>query len=313
MEHLSTDLRFSHFNIDIHDDFKFESSLQASKEEVISAAMCGIYFSISTSGFVSPDEKTLSLLRNRGPDCICEHKFQLPCQNKVSESSSAQQPSHLRLTFISTVLALRGDHIQSQPLVDASSQSVLCWNGEAWRVSEEPVRGNDTQYVFQLLLEALKPSPSSSENSTPSIQPDARRQSLQKLATVISRISGPFSFVLYDGFHSRIIYGRDSLGRRSLLSGWDEAGSFKISSVCDGTSSKYFDEVDTDGLHVIELADSTVAGRVTSTSQEALKIETIPWVINDDYIAGSCTLVSVSNLYIPPWANIFDRETLYLS
>jgi asparagine synthetase B (glutamine-hydrolysing) len=267
--------------------------------------MCGIYFSLSTSSFVPPDEKTLSLLRNRGPDSVCEHKLQLPGK-RACEGSSAHHTSQFHLTFISTVLALRGDRIQSQPLIDAGSQSALCWNGEAWRISDEPVSGNDTQCIFQLLLEALEPSLTPAGDGALSIE--SGRSSLQRLAAVISTISGPFSFVLYDGFHSRIIYGKDSLGRRSLLRGWDEAGNFKISSVCDGTSSKYFDEIDTDGLHVIELADS-----VTNTTQDDLKIETLPWVVSDDYIAGSCTLVSILFHISPPLANVYGRETLYLS
>lgn len=255
--------------------------------------MCGIFFSLSTSDFIFPEDKTYTLLRNRGPDCIREHSLELPYQSgDGSEGDSPEEPSYLFLNFVSTVLDLRGDHIQPQPVVDADSESVLCWNGEAWKIFDEPVRGNDAHRVFRLFLEALDPSPGDEDEDEPGL---SKEQTLQQLANVIGNISGPYSFVLYDGFYSRVIYGRDSLGRRSLLRGWDESGSFKICSVCDGTFSNNFEEVETDGLHVIELAGSfreftTVVGTAGDTSQHAPKIETIPWEASD---SESCVLVSL--------------------
>ncbi|KAK2760807.1 hypothetical protein FQN54_002045 [Arachnomyces sp. PD_36] len=249
--------------------------------------MCGIFFSLSTSDFIFPEDETYTLLRNRGPDCIREHTLEVPYQSggssdSGSEGGSPEEPSYLFLTFVSTVLDLRGDHIQPQPVVDADSESVLCWNGEAWRIFDEPVRGNDAHRVFQLFLEALNPLPSDEDDEDGPIL--SKEQTLQQLADVISKISGPYSFVLYDGFHSRVIYGRDSLGRRSLLSGRDQSGAFKISSVCDGTFSNIFDEVDTDGLHVIELAGSFRE----RGAQSGPKINTIPWESGDS--SNGCLL-----------------------
>lgn len=201
--------------------------------------MCGIFFSLSTSTPVHPTEETCQLLRNRGSDSYHVHT--------VSSSS----PYHL--TFISTVLSLRGDHVHPQPLVDRESESVLCWNGEAWKVDGAPVQDNDTELIFKLFLRAAAPR-----------EADTDRSSVQRLVGVINCISGPFSFVFYDAVNSMIFFSRDCLGRRSLLLG-REAGNLEICSLCDGTSSTHFEEVGTDGLHVIHLGDSGYG------------TETLPW------------------------------------
>ncbi|KAJ9228883.1 hypothetical protein DTO207G8_4823 [Paecilomyces variotii] len=234
--------------------------------------MCGIFFSLSTSGPVLPAEETATLLRNRGPDSFQTHTIQLgipPGQDSVEK---------LSLTFISTVLALRGDHVHAQPLIDDASKSVLCWNGEAWKISDDPVQGNDTELIFSLFLDCVK------VNGDVASPPD----SLGRICNLVNSISGPFSFVFYDGINSRIYYSRDCLGRRSLLQGVDEEGNLRICSICDGTSSTHFEEVDTNGLHMIDLArtfhddslDTTVLNHAGRAS--AFNITTIPWLSKDD-------------------------------
>ena len=65
------------------------------------------------------------------------------------------------------------------------------------------------------------------------------------------------------------------------MSGWDEMGNFKISSICDGTSFKHFEEVETDGLYMINIADifqRPTPGHGTGTALcHRLKIDIIPW------------------------------------
>lgn len=220
--------------------------------------MCGIFFSLSTSSPVLPTEETCGLLRQRGPDSFRVHTVQRDDALKTA-------PAHL--TFISTVLSLRGDHVHAQPLVDKESQSVLCWNGEAWKVAGKPVQDNDTELIFQLFLKAVRPSPAFSAED--------KKDALQRLADLISSISGPFSFVFYDAFNSRLFFSRDCLGRRSLLQGTDENGSLKICSLCDGTSSTVFDEVDTSGVHMIDLTTSGI-----------YNIQTLPWSNETDLQAN---------------------------
>lgn len=220
--------------------------------------MCGIFFSLSASEHVLPKEKTDAWLRNRGPDNHHVHRVQLSCPTIANET--------VYLTFMSTVLGLRGDHITSQPLVDAESDSVLCWNGEAWKVFGEAVKGNDTQLVFQRLIEASKPSDSHDDGS----RVGSASKTLVRLTNVINNITGPFSFVFYDGFHQRVLFSRDCLGRRSLLHSLDEEGTLRISSVCDGEPSAPFEEVETDGLHMIDLS-------IQDNGTRSYQIDVIPW------------------------------------
>ena len=202
--------------------------------------MCGIWFSLSTSGFAYPSEETSELIRRRGPDSYRVHTT----QDKKSQN--------VYLTFASAVLSLRGDHLHAQPLVDKASGSVLCWNGEAWAVSGERVQGNDTEVVFQLFLQAVRQDADADADADTSVQ---------RLADAISDVSGPFAFVFYDAVHGRVFFSRDCLGRRSLLRGLDEEGQrMTICSLSDGVS---FEEVETQGVYVVDLVDAMSVGMVS--------------------------------------------------
>jgi hypothetical protein len=235
---------------------------------LVLATMCGIFFSLSASGPVLPNEETCYLLRSRGPDSYQVHQLQ--------ENVKRTRTKPISLAFVSTVLSMRGDHVVAQPLVDATTQSVLCWNGDAWKVAGEPIRGNDTQLIFNLLLQAVKPP----HNSGPPNALDDR-SAVQRVVDVISSISGPFSFVFYDAVNARLYFTRDCLGRRSLLQGLDENGALKICSLCDGTSSTHFEEVATTGVHMIDFTHSalqdTATFDISSTHFNINSIQTLPW------------------------------------
>jgi asparagine synthetase B (glutamine-hydrolysing) len=229
---------------------------------LLRAAMCGIFFSLGASEHVLPQEKTVTWLRNRGPDNYCTH---------LDTSCAGESKTAIYLTFISTVLALRGDHVTSQPLVDADSKSVLCWNGEAWKVCGLTVRGNDTEIVFQKFIEASRHRRDDGGSEVDG--------SVARLTDIISNITGPFSFVFYDGFHRRVFFSRDCLGRRALLHGHDDFGNLKICSVCDGSSPAPFEEVETDGLHMIDLA--CISLKDTPDGHKiSYQVEVIPWSHN---------------------------------
>ncbi|KAJ5089530.1 hypothetical protein N7532_008214 [Penicillium argentinense] len=216
--------------------------------------MCGIFFSLSSSSTL-PNQETRDLLEKRGPDSCQTHTVhkRVPAQDGVS-----QHLSH-HLTFISTVLSLRGGHVYNQPLVDPTTQSVLCWNGEAWKIAGERVTGNDTQLVFHLLLRAVDCD---------------RDEALDRISEAVASISGPFAFVFYDATSSRIFFSRDCLGRRSLLQGQDEDGTLRICSLCDGSSSTVFEEVGFSGVYFIDLAKQEDP---PTAIEERYKIETLPW------------------------------------
>lgn len=196
--------------------------------------MCGIFFALSRAAHVTPDTNTQRLLQNRGPDSTGQHQI-------LIESSKG---APVYATFLSTVLALRGSHVIEQPLRDEATGSVLCWNGEAWSISGNAVGGNDSQLVFSKLREACN---------------GASALAVRNVTELLSSIRGPYALVFYDAPNQRIYYGRDCLGRRSLLRKHTADGTLVLSSVCDNASGEAWSEVEADGIHVIDLNNVDVA------------------------------------------------------
>lgn len=191
--------------------------------------MCGIHGVVT----VHPEQKLPENLRealvNRGPDFLGQSTRTL---------SSAAGPG-VSLTFTSTVLALRGDHLAQQPFQRPENDSVLCWNGEAWKIDGQAVDGNDGEVIFARL----------SANTTSEIE-------LRRTHTldVLRQIQGPFAFLYYDGPGKCLYYGRDRLGRRSLLVNRSEAvGGIALSSVADSLVADW-KEVAADGIYSISLS-----------------------------------------------------------
>ncbi|KAL2685365.1 hypothetical protein Neosp_006463 [[Neocosmospora] mangrovei] len=195
--------------------------------------MCGIHAVISSNVGDRISSGLERCLVNRGPD----HTGTVQAQIDSSEPDQAG----LFLTFTSTVLSLRGDHIAKQPLIDPTSGSVLCWNGEAWGIRGEPVQGNDGEAVLALLAEASR-----SAAHTPS-----------QILDVLRAIEGPFAFIYLDKPAKRLYYGRDRLGRRSLLI--KEGLPFALSSIAE-TPVEGWSEVEADGCYTLELGEASAGG-----------------------------------------------------
>jgi hypothetical protein len=185
--------------------------------------MCGIFCCISRHGYGQVAEQTRQHLTQRGPDSLEEYKVVV---------------GDTYLTFVSSVLSMRGSAVVAQPLFDEVSGSTLCWNGEAWKIGDEPVIGNDSHQVFELLLAAT----SSPETST------------QDVLSAFSRIRGPYACVFYDGCAKQLYFGRDCLGRRSLVRTISSNGDLLIASVSDSTDTGWT-EVEGDGMYVLSLPD----------------------------------------------------------
>ncbi|KAK4172714.1 putative asparagine synthetase [Triangularia setosa] len=197
--------------------------------------MCGIHvvispsLSLSSSSSPSPLPEISSALHqnlvSRGPDYF----------GQVTRSSSDQE---WQLQFTSTVLALRGDHITKQPLCDSDdSGSVLCWNGEAWRFNRGVLNEheNDGEVIFAALRKA---------------------RSEEEVMGVWRGLEGPFAFVY---FHSRegeqrVYWGRDRLGRRSLMVKKLDGGGVVLGSIAgNGGEEGIWEEVEADGVYSLGL------------------------------------------------------------
>lgn len=190
--------------------------------------MCGIYVLISACATSEIPVELRRCLCNRGPDHTATHDARL-------ENESADAPA-THLSFTSTVLALRGDHIAKQPFVDPQSTSVLCWNGEAWRFRHHDIKGNDGEAIARLLAEAIQ-------------QDAAEREAA--ILKVLRSIDGPFAFAFFDKPSKKLYYGRDRLGRRSLLIQHDHQ-QFILSSVAGSVDARW-NEVEADGIYVLDL------------------------------------------------------------
>jgi asparagine synthetase B (glutamine-hydrolysing) len=187
--------------------------------------MCGIYVSVSKTGPTYLNRELKQLLCQRGPDHLGEAKAEIETGN-----------GSVSLSFTSTVLALRGGHLVAQPLVDPSTGSTLCWNGEAWKIGQELVRGNDGEAILGLLT-----------SRTSSL---SAFDSVTSVLEIIHSISGPFAFVYFDKVHNMLYFGRDYLGRRSLLLNVEDiSATVQFSSIASKTIGSWR-EVEADGIYV---------------------------------------------------------------
>ncbi|KAL3464775.1 asparagine synthase-domain-containing protein [Aspergillus heterothallicus] len=238
--------------------------------------MCGIFFSLTAAeNPVLLDKNLRYLLTKRGPD---EGSYSIGVRGAKLNLFNHEGSARIWLSFASTVLSMRGDDVVRQPLTDSGKTgSILAWNGDAWKIADQPFpEKNDTEIVFNHLLQATTQNYSSEDY-------DEVSNSTQRVIEAISKITGPFAFVFYDAVNFKLYFGRDCLGRRSLLWGLDDAGNLKICSLCDGSSpSSYFQEVEADGIYMIEFEDDQDAALRTSSAAEPLRfdarnIQRIPW------------------------------------
>jgi len=193
--------------------------------------MCGIHALISSTGHRKPDQKLQKLLCKRGPDHIGHENVQVDCKNGDS----------YWISLTSTVLALRGGTVTAQPFIDSSTQSSFCWNGEAWKIGSEAVDGiNDGQVIFASLIRA-----SSAQNTA--------AEAVAETLKVLRSIAGPFAFFFLDKVHSQVYYGRDRLGRRSLLTRM-RGGDMEFASIADSVDDGWC-EVEADGIYHISLSE----------------------------------------------------------
>ncbi|CAH7671245.1 asparagine synthase-domain-containing protein [Phakopsora pachyrhizi] len=102
----------------------------------------------------------------------------------------------LEATFYASVLHLRGSSLTTQPISSNTSDSLFLWNGEIFDGILVPEDCNDGQILFERL-----------ENRSDDVS----------VLDVMRSIEGPYAFIYYDSKDKKIWFGRDPLGRRSLM------------------------------------------------------------------------------------------------
>ncbi|KUI63731.1 hypothetical protein VM1G_10585 [Cytospora mali] len=236
--------------------------------------MCGIHVSISPS---KPPDISTDLKRclcSRGPDHIATYETRLgnienddDDDDDDGDNDKACAAAHL--AFTSTVLALRGDHVARQPLIDSESASVLCWNGEAWRIRQSDVAGNDGEVIAALLGEAVR-------------RGRAGRQ--DAIMDVFRSISGPFAFVFLDKASGKLYFGRDRLGRRSLLIRHD--GLQLVLSSVAGSADPLWEEVEAGGVYVLDLGGERPLGGLAGTTPAVTRLDWLEGEAAVDVVSG---------------------------
>lgn len=219
--------------------------------------MCGIHAVISASQPVVIAADIRRCLCNRGPDHITTHETQLA--NSVADGAATTH-----LAFTSSVLALRGDHVAQQPFVDSETGSVFCWNGEAWKIRHHDVSGNDGEAVAALLNEAVRRGMEEREAA---------------ILQVLRYIDGPFAFVFFDKSSGKVYYGRDRLGRRSLVI---REGDQRVvlSSITDAADPQW-KEVEADGIYVLDVAGTYSSHSLANQYRAARRLE---WLDDNDAV-----------------------------
>lgn len=219
--------------------------------------MCGIHAVISASQPVDIAADIRRYLCNRGPDHIATHETQLA--DGVADGAATTH-----LAFTSSVLALRGDHVAQQPFVDSVTGSVFCWNGEAWKIRHHDVSGNDGEAIAALLGEAVRRGMEEREAA---------------ILRVLRSIDGPFAFVFFDKSSSKVYYGRDRLGRRSLVI---REGDQRVvlSSITDAADAQWR-EVEADGIYILDVAGIHSCHSLENQYRATKRLE---WLDDDDAV-----------------------------
>ena len=236
--------------------------------------MCGFSFSCSLQDDLTQDPEFLDLISKRGPDDLGMVQRSVSLTEDGHCGKQAELPFYFSL--VASVLSLRGGTLIPQPLHDKQSGSLFVWNGEAWKIENQRISDNDTVAVFHTLLAscASKASICQSKFEREQVVAEAVRDVLQ--ATM-----GPYSFLFFHAPTGLVFFGRDVLGRRSLLASQGNADKFHISSVSAGPVSAPWYEVETGGIFVLNVVQrSPEKMRSPDGPQEAQEFKSIkiPWL-----------------------------------
>ncbi|KAG2192088.1 hypothetical protein INT46_009265 [Mucor plumbeus] len=223
--------------------------------------MCGILFSLATREY-SVNQNEWEVLKElntrRGPDS----------QNLKQVQSCNCSKEDLSLQFFSTVLHLRGANVVPQPLCGPYTGNILCWNGEIFGGINVEFGQNDTQ----VLMDTLEKASSEIE-----------------ILSALQSIEGPFAFVYYKTSSKKIYFGRDCLGRRSLLWLRSDKGAFMLSSVGKAKTNQddpdVWEEVPANGIYSIDLNTDILALEEPNELPKACgyPLNLFPWAYIENY------------------------------
>ncbi|CAG8539269.1 9713_t:CDS:10 [Diversispora eburnea] len=220
-----------------------------------SLEMCGILFSLERRSDTKitlsdnnyfHDELWNRLIiqnKNRGPDS--QELFPLSFKSSIFPNNG------IFMEFYGAVLHLRGERVIKQPFI-SDDQDILLLNGEIFDGLNVPTGENDTIQLIKALKENEK-------------QDCVTDKDDYCVLSILQKIEGPYSIVYWQNSKRKLWFGRDCLGRRSLL--WnipfaDE--NFLLTSVgCKIpneflntiTTESYLQEVPADGIYCLNVGE----------------------------------------------------------
>lgn len=217
--------------------------------------MCGIFLSVRrTAVSKNPHvhKEIKAAIDKRGDfDCSSSHVDTIDTSGQF-----------WTLEFYASVLSLRSCVKSLQPLVDTAG-NVLLFNGEIFEYEDEnetiELNGmkSDTEYLYQKLNQS---------------------SDMENILSVISSIRGPYSFIFYDKSEERLYFGRDFIGRRSLIL-FQSSEEIIISSVsCEASHLNDLyrvSEIKSDGIKYVDFKSFDT--KCMNSSYIGIKIDTIKW------------------------------------
>ncbi|CAG8556054.1 16502_t:CDS:10 [Dentiscutata erythropus] len=217
--------------------------------------MCGILFRLLQSSNLGDESFSNSSRKDLWNQLMTKNTQRGPdIQDQYSESLD-----NFELDFFGAVLHLRGKSVIKQPLID-DDQNILLWNGEIFDGLEVPFGENDTICLSTALKDSKNISNEINDNNG--------------VVKVLQMIEGPYSIIYWQGSKRKLWFGRDCLGRRSLL--WhipsDERDSFLLTSVGCKVPHRpehfeavsYFQEVPADGIYCLDINTMLSSGSLGS-------------------------------------------------
>ncbi|RHZ45515.1 hypothetical protein Glove_673g46 [Diversispora epigaea] len=233
--------------------------------------MCGILFSlerrsdskITLSGNTHFHDELWNRLiiqnKNRGPDS--QELFSLSFKSSIFPNNG------IFMEFYGAVLHLRGEHVIKQPFIN-DDQDILLLNGEIFDGLDVPTGENDTKHLFKALKENEKKDCVTDNDD-------------YCVLSILQKIEGPYSIVYWQNSKRKLWFGRDCLGRRSLL--WhipfaDE--NFLLTSVgCKipneflntTTTTSYLQEVPADGIYCLNVGEMLSSNDMSEPLEKFLK------------------------------------------
>ncbi|KAK2636042.1 hypothetical protein Ddye_030834 [Dipteronia dyeriana] len=183
-------------------------------------------------------------LSRRGPDSLGRKKLLLQSNHQeillslteedycVSSSSSSVDHVEAQLFFIGATLQLRGLIPIIQPLVDAY-RNILVYNGEIFGGIHVGSEDNDARILMHTLAQCC-----SCNSYCNGIACHCKGNGQSSIVDVLSTIKGPWALIYWQNSSRTLWFGRDAIGRRSLLVHWPtkEDSRLLLSSVSPPSS-----------------------------------------------------------------------------